>query len=397
MDRTEKIETKIIHTGRDPESFGGSVNPPVYHFSTVLYKSVDELVSRYDNITPDSRVMTYGTKGSPTSFSLEDAVAELEGGFRSISFPSGLAAVAGALFAFLKSGDHLLMTDSVYYPTREFCSSILKRFGVETTYYPPCIGSEIEELIQENTTVIYTESPGSHTFEVQDIPALSAAAHRHQAKLIMDNTWASPIFFNPFIHGADVSIQAATKYINGHSDTLGGAVCTNDSEWHQKMVFSQKALGLQPSPFDCWLITRGIKTLPLRLKQQMTNAAALADQLASHPKVNWVRYPHRTDHPQHAVALRQMAAGGGIVTVSFNANQEETYALCKGLRWFTMAESLGGIESLICHPATMTHAAVSADMKAKLGIDDGLVRLSVGCEDLEDLQSDLQQALRLLA
>ena len=169
MDRTEKIETKIIHTGRDPESFGGSVNPPVYHFSTVLYKSVDELVSRYDNITPDSRVMTYGTKGSPTSFSLEDAVAELEGGFRSISFPSGLAAVAGALFAFLKSGDHLLMTDSVYYPTREFCASVLKRFGVETTYYPPCIGSEIEELIQENTTVIYTESPGSHTFEVQDL------------------------------------------------------------------------------------------------------------------------------------------------------------------------------------------------------------------------------------
>ena len=181
MDRTEKIETKIIHTGRDPESFGGSVNPPVYHFSTVLYKSVDELVSRYDNITPDSRVMTYGTKGSPTSFSLEDAVAELEGGFRSISFPSGLAAVAGALFAFLKSGDHLLMTDSVYYPTREFCASVLKRFGVETTYYPPCIGSEIEELIQENTTVIYTESPGSHTFEVQDIPALSAVAHRHQS------------------------------------------------------------------------------------------------------------------------------------------------------------------------------------------------------------------------
>ena len=195
MDRTEKIETKIIHTGRDPESFGGSVNPPVYHFSTVLYKSVDELVSRYDNITPDFRVMTYGTKGSPTSFSLEDAVAELEGGFRSISFPSGLAAVAGALFAFLKSGDHLLMTDSVYYPTREFCASVLRRFGVETTYYPPCIGSEIEELIQENTSVIYTESPGSHTFEVQDIPALSAVAHRHQAKFNHGQHLGFPDFF----------------------------------------------------------------------------------------------------------------------------------------------------------------------------------------------------------
>ena len=174
-------------------------------------------------------------------------------------------------------------------------------------------------------------------------------------------------------------------------------MCTNDPDWHQKMVFSQKALGLQPSPFDCWLITRGIKTLPLRLKQQMANAAALADQLAQHPSVNWVRYPHRADHPQHSTAMRQMAAGGAIVTTSFKASQEETYALCKRLQWFTMAESLGGIESLICHPATMTHAAVSAEVKSKLGIDDGLVRFSVGCEDLVDLATDLRQALELLA
>ena len=245
--------------------------------------------------------------------------------------------------------------------------------------------------------MVWLESPTNPLLKVIDLQAVCAVTQPLGIPVVVDNTFATALVQRPLELGATLSLTSTTKYINGHSDALGGAVCTNDSEWHQKMVFSQKALGLQPSPFDCWLITRGIKTLPLRLKQQMANAAALADQLASHPKVNWVRYPHRTDHPQHAVALQQMAAGGAIVTVSFNANQEETYALCKCLRWFTMAESLGGIESLICHPATMTHAAVSADMKAKLGIDDGLVRLSVGCEDLEDLQSDLQQALRLLA
>ena len=211
--------------------------------------------------------------------------------------------------------------------------------------------------------------------------------------MVVDNTFATALVQRPLQLGATLSLTSTTKYINGHSDALGGVVCTNDPDWHQKMVFSQKALGLQPSPFDCWLITRGIKTLPLRLKQQMANAAALADQLATHPSVNWVRYPHRDDHPQHTVARQQMAGGGAIVTVSFNTTQEQTYALCKRLRWFTMAESLGGIESLICHPATMTHAAVAADVKQKLGIDDGLVRLSVGCEDLADLQADLEQAL----
>jgi len=245
--------------------------------------------------------------------------------------------------------------------------------------------------------MVWLESPTNPLVKVIDLEAVCAITQPLGIPVVVDNTFATALVQRPLELGATLSLTSTTKYINGHSDALGGAVCTNDPEWHQKMVFSQKALGLQPSPFDCWLITRGIKTLPLRLKQQMANAAALADQLADHAKVNWVRYPHRSDHPQHQVAIRQMRAGGAIVTVSFTASQEQTYALCKQLRWFTMAESLGGIESLICHPATMTHAAVSAEVKAKLGIDDGLVRFSVGCEDLADLQADLAQALELLA
>ena len=391
MDRTEKIETKIIHTGRDPESFGGSVNPPVYHFSTVLYKSVDELVSRYDKITPDSRVMTYGTKGSPTSFSLEDAVAELEGGFRSISFPSGLAAVAGALFAFLKSGDHLLMTDSVYYPTREFCASVLKRFGVETTYYPPCIGSEIEELIQENTTVIYTESPGSHTFEVQDIPALSAVAHRHQAKLIMDNTWASPIFFNPFVHGADVSIQAATKYINGHSDIMLGMVTTTREDWEQLRNCTWH-LGQCCGPDDLYMAQRGLRTLSVRMKQHQSNGIQVAEWLKKRPEVRRVLHPALPDDPGHELWKRDFKGASGLFGIELEpTNPSNVEAMLNRLELFGMGFSWGGYESLIV-PSDVEKDRLPESWTFK----GPLLRLHIGLEDPEDLILDLEQGFQEL-
>ena len=188
-------------------------------------------------------------------------------------------------------------------------------------------------------------------------------------------------------------MPSTTKYINGHSDALGGAICTDDPEWHDRMILAQKALGLHPSPFDCWLITRGIKTLSLRLERQVANAAALADELAVHPHIKWVRYPFREDHPQQALALKQMKGGGAIITASLRGNQNQTYSTCKNLRFFTMAESLGGVESLVCHPSTMTHASLSTETKVKLGIDDSLVRFSIGCEDLKDLSFDLKEAL----
>jgi len=243
---------------------------------------------------------------------------------------------------------------------------------------------------------VWLESPTNPLLKVIDLEAVCTAARSAGVPVVVDNTFATALVQRPLALRATLSLTSTTKYINGHSDALGGAVCCDDPAWHQKMVFAQKALGLMPSPFDCWLITRGIKTLPLRLRQQMASAAAIADHLAAHPAVAWVRYPLRTDHPQHSVAQRQMQGGGAIVTLGLNANRDLAYAVGKALRWFTMAESLGGVESLICHPATMTHAAVSVDVKEKLGISDGLVRLSVGCEDTADLIADLDQALSLL-
>ena len=373
--------TRVIHHGISFAEDTGTVMPPIFPTSTFAHGNQ----AGFD----------YTRSGNPNFRILDRVLASLEGCEHATVFASGVSAIT-AVVSQLKQGDLVLCEENLYGCTVRLFEQVFAKFGLRTEWVDFTKPEALAAIGSKQPAMVWLESPTNPLLKVIDLQAVCAVTQPLGIPVVVDNTFATALVQRPLELGATLSLTSTTKYINGHSDALGGAVCTNDSEWHQKMVFSQKALGLQPSPFDCWLITRGIKTLPLRLKQQMTNAAALADQLASHPKVNWVRYPHRTDHPQHAVALRQMAAGGAIVTVSFNANQEETYALCKCLRWFTMAESLGGIESLICHPATMTHAAVSADMKAKLGIDDGLVRLSVGCEDLEDLQSDLQQALRLL-
>ena len=374
--------TRVIHHGISFAEDTGTVMPPIFPTSTFAHGNQ----AGFD----------YTRSGNPNFRILDGVLASLEGCEHATVFASGVSAIT-AVVSQLKQGDLVLCEENLYGCTVRLFEQVFAKFGIRTEWVDFTKPETLAAIGSKQPAMVWLESPTNPLLKVIDLQAVCAVTQPLGIPVVVDNTFATALVQRPLELGATLSLTSTTKYINGHSDALGGAVCTNDSEWHQKMVFSQKALGLQPSPFDCWLITRGIKTLPLRLKQQMANAAALADQLASHPKVNWVRYPHRTDHPQHAVALQQMAAGGAIVTVSFNANQEETYALCKCLRWFTMAESLGGIESLICHPATMTHAAVSGDMKAKLGIDDGLVRLSVGCEDLEDLQTDLQQALRLLA
>ena len=374
--------TRVIHHGISFAEDTGTVMPPIFPTSTFAHGNQ----AGFD----------YTRSGNPNFRILDRVLASLEGCEHATVFASGVSAIT-AVVSQLKQGDLVLCEENLYGCTVRLFEQVFAKFGLRTEWVDFTKPEALAAIGSKQPAMVWLESPTNPLLKVIDLQAVCAVTQPLGIPVVVDNTFATALVQRPLELGATLSLTSTTKYINGHSDALGGAVCTNDSEWHQKMVFSQKALGLQPSPFDCWLITRGIKTLPLRLKQQMANAAALADQLASHPKVNWVRYPHRTDHPQQAVALRQMSAGGAIVTVSFNANQEETYALCKCLRWFTMAESLGGIESLICHPATMTHAAVSADMKAKLGIDDGLVRLSVGCEDLEDLQTDLQQALRLLA
>ena len=378
---SEGLNTRVIHHGDSFAGDTGTVMPPIFPTSTFAHGNP----SGFD----------YTRSGNPNFRILDGVLASVEGCSHATVFASGVSAIT-AVVSQLKQGDLVLCEENLYGCTVRLFEQVFAKFGLRTAWMDFTRPESLEEIRSHKPAMVWLESPTNPLLKVIDLQAVCAVTQPLGIPVLVDNTFATALVQRPLELGATLSLTSTTKYINGHSDALGGAVCTNDPEWHQKRVFSQKALGLQPSPYDCWLITRGIKTLPLRLRQQMANAAALADQLAEHPRVNWVRYPHRPDHPQHAIASQQMAAGGAIVTVSFNASQDDTYALCKRLRWFTMAESLGGIESLICHPATMTHAAVSADVKAKLGIDDGLVRFSVGCEDLADLQTDLQQALEQL-
>ena len=375
------LNTRVIHHGESFASQTGTVMPPIFPSSTFAHGNTEGF--------------DYTRSGNPNFRILDRVLASLEEAAHATVFASGVSAIT-AVVSQLQQGDLVLCEENLYGCTVRLFDQVFAKFGLRTQWVDFTKADAVELIERSNPAMVWLESPTNPLLKVIDLKAVCSVARERKVPVVVDNTFATALVQRPLQLGATLSLTSTTKYINGHSDALGGVVCTNDPEWHQKMVFSQKALGLQPSPFDCWLITRGIKTLPLRLKQQMANAAALADLLALHPSVNWVRYPHRHDHPQHTVAKQQMTGGGAIVTVSFNTTQEQTYALCKRLRWFTMAESLGGIESLICHPATMTHAAVAENVKRTLGIDDGLVRLSVGCEDLADLQADLQQALEPL-
>jgi cystathionine gamma-synthase len=373
--------TRAIHHGESFAAETGTVMPPIYATSTFAHGNP----GGFD----------YTRSGNPNFRILEALLASVEQCDHATVFGSGVSAIT-AIASTLRQGDLVLCEENLYGCTVRLFEQVFAKFGVRTEWVDFTDASALATIASRQPAMVWLESPTNPLLKVIDLAAVGAAAQEAGIPVVVDNTFATALVQRPLDLGATLSLTSTTKYINGHSDALGGAVCTNDPSWHQKMVFAQKALGLMPSPFDCWLITRGIKTLPLRLRQQMANAAEVADHLANHPAIAWVRYPLRADHPQHAVAQRQMKGGGAIVTIGINASREQAYAVCKALRWFTMAESLGGVESLICHPATMTHAAVSAEVKEKLGISDGLVRLSLGCEDIGDLIADLDQALALL-
>ncbi|QNJ05349.1 O-succinylhomoserine(thiol)-lyase [Synechococcus sp. MEDNS5] len=373
--------TRAIHHGESFADDTGTVMPPIYATSTFAHGNP----GGFD----------YTRSGNPNFRILEGVLASVERCDHATVFGSGVSAIT-AIASTLQQGDLVLCEENLYGCTVRLFEQVFAKFGVRTEWVDFTDSSSLTAITELQPAMIWLESPTNPLLKVIDLEAVCSAARSVEVPVVVDNTFATALVQRPLQLGATLSLTSTTKYINGHSDALGGAVCTDAPEWHERMVFAQKALGLMPSPFDCWLITRGIKTLPLRLRQQIENAAALADHLADHPQVEWTRYPHRSDHPQQAVALRQMHGGGAIVTIGLETSREQAYAVCKALRWFTMAESLGGVESLICHPATMTHAAVSPEVKSKLGITDGLIRLSVGCEDVADLISDLDQALATL-
>ncbi len=384
-------DTRIILSGRDPHRYGGMVNPPVYHVSTVLAETVAQLNSRDHLEESGEQEMAYGRKGTPTSWALENAVAELEGGHRCLAFSSGLGAVTGALFAFLKAGDHLLMTDSVYAPTRKFCNSVLKHFGVETTYYDPLIGADISSLLRPNTSVVFTESPGSHTFEVQDIPAIAEAAHAQGAKVLMDNTWASPLFFKPFEHGVDVSIQAGTKYIVGHADAMLGTVTTCKDAW-PALRDCTGHLGQCAGPDDLYLAQRGFRTLAVRLRQHQSSALAIAEWLQNRPEVRQVLYPALPDAPGHKIWKRDFLGASGLFGFELKPFTEEAVvSMLDGMRLFGLGYSWGGYESLLI-PANVRKIRSAVPWR----FEGPLLRAHIGLEDVDDLKDDLKDGLKRL-
>lgn len=372
-----KQDTLIVTTGRNPEENFGIVNPPVYHASTVLYPTLHTVKTR-------GQPVTYGRRGTPTTFALQEAIAELEGGFRSVITSSGLSAVTTALLAHLKAGDHLLVVDSVYEPSRHFCDTVLTRYGVDVEYYDPRIGAGISSLLRENTAVVFTESPGSVTFEVQDLPAIAEAAHKRGAVVMIDNTWASPLYFKPFEHGADVSIQAVTKYLCGHSDVMMGAITTTEEAW-KPTLDGHGAIGQCVAPDDVYLVLRGIRTLSVRLERHMATGLRLAEWLATRPEVTRVIHPALPSHPDHAIWKRDFTGASGLFSIELAPCPEKAVAaFLDDLELFGMGYSWGGFESLIIpqYPAKI-RSATKWDAKGQI------LRIHAGLEDVDDLIADL--------
>ncbi|HCX14927.1 MAG TPA: cystathionine beta-lyase [Rhodospirillaceae bacterium] len=384
-----KKDTKVIRAGNDKTRNAGIVNTPVFHASTIVFDSVKAMNDADERgFRRGEKVMYYGRRGTPTHWTLQDAITELAGGADTVLAPSGLGACVLAIMGSVKSGDHILVTDSVYGPTRGFCNGFLKNFGVETTFFDPLLGSNISKVMQPNTTLVFCESPGTHTFEVQDLPAIADAAHEGGAKVAADNTWASPWFCNPIALGADISIEAATKYIVGHSDAnMGTVTCTTETLPGVQHAYG--ALGLAIGVDDVYLATRGLRTLPARLKQHQDSAIKVAGWLKEQPNVKRVLYPPLIDDPGHAIWARDFSGGSGLFSVVFDKSSSlAAAALIDGMELFTIGYSWGGFESLIV--PSMPSGARSA---TKWTEPEPGIRLHIGLEDPEDLIADLDRGL----
>jgi cystathionine beta-lyase len=383
-----KTDTRIVHSGRDPEKQHGVISPPVYHASTILFPSVEAVEKRNQG---QGKKMSYGLYGTPTTFALEEAVTGLEEGFDTALFPSGLAAICIALLAYLKTGDHLLMVDSVYGPTRRFCENWLSRFGISTTYYDPMMGEGVAELFQENTRAVFVESPGSLTFEIQDVPAIAKVAKEKGAVTLMDNTWATPLYFKPLTRGVDVSIHAGTKYISGHSDVMMGTVTTTEAAW-PALKQTAREFGQNAAPDDCYLALRGMRTMSVRLSRHQESGLALARWLEGRPEVDRVLHPAWPSCPGHEFWQRDFSGASGLFAVVLKPySPQAVAAMLDNMELFKMGFSWGGFESLILamDPAEVRSATAWSG-------PGPLLRIHAGLEDVEDLQADLEAGFQRL-
>lgn len=374
------FQTDAIHAGQIPDPTTGAVMTPVYFTSTYAQEELGK-----------SKGFDYGRTINPTRVALENNIAALEKGKYGIAFASGMAAITN-IAALLNGGDHVIVSNNVYGGTFRFFDKIMKRFNLDASWIDTSDASQIEKAVRPNTKMIYVETPTNPMLTITDLQAVVNIAKKHKLISVVDNTFMSPYFQTPLTFGIDIAVHSTTKYINGHSDVIGGIVVTSDDALHEKLRFLQNAIGAVPSPMDCFLVLRATKTLGLRMRQHNENATHMAKFLSEHPKVKKIYYPGLPSHPQHTLAKKQMTGFGGMISIELGSI-ENGKNLLRNVKIFALAESLGGVESLICHPASMTHASVPQEDRMKLGLTDGLVRLSVGCEDSEDLIADIRQAL----
>lgn len=386
--------TFLVHGFHDPHAYGGVVTPPVFHASTVLFRNFDEFEARLAEVKSGADdVMYYGRYGTPQTFELQNTLAHLEGGHRSLLLPSGLAACTSAITALVKSGDHLLVSETVYGPVRHYIDSVLGRMNISATYFSASVGAGIADLFRPNTSLVFAESPGSQTFEVLDIPALADAAHRRGALLVLDNTWATPLYFKPFEHGADVSVHAATKYIVGHSDATMGLITTNEETW-PRIRKHVRAMGLHAAPDDVYLAQRGLRTMVLRLQRHRDSALAVAEWLTGRPEIERVLHPALPDAPGHALWKRDFTGSSGLFSVVLRPKYEKQAfrTFIDSLSLFGLGLSWGGYESLV-----MPFDPRKARPGYAWPYEGFSFRLHIGLESPQDLIACLEDAFSRLA
>jgi cystathionine gamma-lyase len=376
-----KFATKAIHAGQEADPSTGAVITPIFQTATYAQAGLGE-----------HKGFEYSRTSNPTRTALEACMAALEDGKFGLAFASGMAAES-AILSLLSSGDHIVSCDDLYGGSYRIFERVMRRYNVETSYVPAGSLTAYEKAIRPNTKMMWLETPTNPLLRLVDIQAIAEIAHRRNLLVVVDNTFASPYFQQPLKLGADIVVHSTTKYLNGHSDVIGGALVLNDEETYEAIKFYQNAAGGVPSPFDAWLTLRGIKTLAIRMRQHEENAQAIAGYLAEHPRVEKVYYPGLISHPDHELAKRQMSGFGGMVSSQLKGSYADVAQVVRRFKVFALAESLGGVESLVCHPATMTHGSIPKDIREARGLTDTLLRLSTGIEDKEDLIEDLKQAL----
>lgn len=383
------FQTKCVHSGIDEYEYGAVV-PPIYQTSTFKFKNVKHGASLFAG---EEKGYIYTRMLNPTVEAMENAIAELESGHKALGCGSGMAAISTIFMTLVEAGDNVVCSSAVYGPTTTFLNTIMKKYGVETTFVDTSVSENVRKAIKPNTKVVYVETPGNPTLSISDIEEISKIAHEHKATVVVDNTFMSPALQNPLALGADIVMHSLTKFLNGHADVVGGVIVVKDEETYQRFRKTLNQLGGVIDPFNAFLVHRGLKTLAIRMERHCQNAQKIAEWLEKNPLVKSVSYPGLSSHPQYQIGLRQHKGSGGMISIELKGGMKAGIVMMDSVRLFQLAVSLGGVESLIQHPASMTHFSMGKEARESAGITAGLVRISVGIENVDDLISDLEQAL----